>query len=450
MTEKHMKTLVPICVLFLASICQGQWNVTPVLNIGQTAYVGVAAIDMNTVFASGRRSGVTGGFILRSTNGGSVWTQATTPTTAQIAKLHFPPGSSLTGYAIATVVNEGFKLLKTTDGGGSWSILPIPQYGFSFGINDVFFTSPEVGFMGVRYGNPPVNSVFKTTNGGGFWTEISVPAGIGVVGSMTGDYGANLYAAARDSIQQAVMLQSTDSGESWIKVSSGRYNLQKIIYRNGQLIGTARDSADFTLNVVVRGTFSGAVWTWDSLKTLLGDANDVAVVSQTIFVSTNHWNGTANVGVFYHSGNGGSTWQDLELPSLYHISAMAFVTGNSGYAVGDSSFTTATCFKTTNGGGLTSVRQLDENVPAGFQLEQNYPNPFNPSTTFTFYIQHFTFVILKVYDLLGREVATLVNEHKAPGSYEVIWNASGFASGVYFYRLHAGGFTQTKRLLLLR
>ena len=91
-----------------------------------------------------------------------------------------------------------------------------------------------------------------------------------------------------------------------------------------------------------------------------------------------------------------------------------------------------------------------EKIPASFSLSQNYPNPFNPSTTIKFQVSSFKFVSLKVYDVLGREVATLVNEQKSPGIYTVQWDASGVASGVYFYRLASGGFIETKRLLLLR
>lgn len=96
-------------------------------------------------------------------------------------------------------------------------------------------------------------------------------------------------------------------------------------------------------------------------------------------------------------------------------------------------------------------------TPAAFGLFQNYPNPFNPSTTFAFDIpaslaggQHSTFVVLKIYDLLGRDVATLVNEEKPAGTYSVAWNAEGLGSGVYFYRLQAGQFSETRRLVLLQ
>jgi hypothetical protein len=91
-----------------------------------------------------------------------------------------------------------------------------------------------------------------------------------------------------------------------------------------------------------------------------------------------------------------------------------------------------------------------ESVPAEIQLYQNYPNPFNSETRLGFRIQERGFVSLKVFDVLGREVATLVNDVKPPGTYEISWNAKGVASGVYFCKLTAGGFVQTRKLLLLR
>ncbi len=92
----------------------------------------------------------------------------------------------------------------------------------------------------------------------------------------------------------------------------------------------------------------------------------------------------------------------------------------------------------------------ESNLINDFQLSQNYPNPFNPATKIGFRIAEFGFVSLKVYDVLGREVATLVNEEKKPGTYEVNFNASNFSSGIYFYRIKTGSFIQTKKILLLK
>ena len=89
-------------------------------------------------------------------------------------------------------------------------------------------------------------------------------------------------------------------------------------------------------------------------------------------------------------------------------------------------------------------------VPDGFALEQNYPNPFNPSTDIRFTLSQTGPVTLTVYDLFGREVATLVNGHKAAGSHEVVFDAGALASGFYVYRLHAGRFSETKVMTLLK
>jgi hypothetical protein len=83
-------------------------------------------------------------------------------------------------------------------------------------------------------------------------------------------------------------------------------------------------------------------------------------------------------------------------------------------------------------------------------LAQNYPNPFNPITTIRFAVAGSGFVTLKVFDMLGQEVATLVNELKMPGSYIVQWDASTMPSGIYFYRLTAGAFVQTRKLIVTR
>ncbi len=97
---------------------------------------------------------------------------------------------------------------------------------------------------------------------------------------------------------------------------------------------------------------------------------------------------------------------------------------------------------------VTSVRT--ENIPGGFTLSQNYPNPFNPTTTINYQLPASSIVTLKVYDVVGREVATLVNETKEIGSYSVQFNASHLSSGIYFYTIKAGNFTATKKLTLMK
>ena len=103
----------------------------------------------------------------------------------------------------------------------------------------------------------------------------------------------------------------------------------------------------------------------------------------------------------------------------------------------------------------TESQQISGNIPQNFSLSQNYPNPFNPVTKIKFSLPHSSnqgaeAVKLVVFDILGREAATLVNEKLSPGTYEVDWDGSNFNSGVYFYRIQAGSFIETKKMVLLK
>jgi hypothetical protein len=99
---------------------------------------------------------------------------------------------------------------------------------------------------------------------------------------------------------------------------------------------------------------------------------------------------------------------------------------------------------------ILAVDPPPENIVKEFKLFQNYPNPFNPVTNFGFRIAERGFVSLKIYDITGRGVATIVSENLGAGSYKYEWDASGFASGIYFYRLQAGKFVDVKKMILMR
>ncbi|MBE7475906.1 MAG: T9SS type A sorting domain-containing protein [Ignavibacteriota bacterium] len=100
-------------------------------------------------------------------------------------------------------------------------------------------------------------------------------------------------------------------------------------------------------------------------------------------------------------------------------------------------------------GSIVSV-EVEQTIPEDYFLYQSYPNPFNPSTTIKYSIPNGDNVSLKIFDILGREVEVLVDEYKNAGTYSVEFNASRFASGVYFYQLQSGRFIETKKMILLR
>jgi len=150
-------------------------------------------------------------------------------------------------------------------------------------------------------------------------------------------------------------------------------------------------------------------------------------------------------GMIYKSSNGGDTWLDQTVQTGRNVNAIFFYDEKHGFAVGDSGL-----ILYTSNGGLTGVGDRGGFHPMNFVLEQNYPNPFNSSTTISFGLPLRSFVSLKIFDLIGREVVTLVSETLPAGNHLRQWNALNMPSGVYFYRLQAGSFTETSKLVLLR
>jgi hypothetical protein len=100
--------------------------------------------------------------------------------------------------------------------------------------------------------------------------------------------------------------------------------------------------------------------------------------------------------------------------------------------------------------GLTGLIKISNEIPTSFSLMQNYPNPFNPATKISFNIPKYSNVKLRIFDILGKEKAVLVNEKLNPGTYNIEWNASGVSSGVYFYELSAGDYREVKKMILVK
>jgi hypothetical protein len=164
-------------------------------------------------------------------------------------------------------------------------------------------------------------------------------------------------------------------------------------------------------------------------------------------------------GMIFRSTDGGDVWTAASIPTRQTLHAISFYDENRGIAVGDSGL-----ILYTSNGKPTSVDDRVGEVPRGFVLNQNYPNPFNPTTTIGYTVgvvsrqssvvsgqwSVASWVRLAVYDLLGREVAVLVDGQKEPGSYEVRFDGSNLVSGVYLYRMQAGAFVQARKFLLVR
>jgi hypothetical protein len=154
-------------------------------------------------------------------------------------------------------------------------------------------------------------------------------------------------------------------------------------------------------------------------------------------------------GTILRTTDGGITWTKQSSGGGSILRSVFLANANIGTVVGDGGI----ILRTTSGGDVVSVESKPlENSSSlhEYKLDQNFPNPFNPTTNISFDLPSKSFVSLKVFDLLGREVAVLLSEEVSAGRYVRQWNALSLPSGIYFYRLEAGLFVETKKAILLR
>jgi hypothetical protein len=203
--------------------------------------------------------------------------------------------------------------------------------------------------------------------------------------------------------------------------------------------GWAVGAYQATGSILHETTLSGFVWTLQSAPT----TNPLYGVS---FTSVDSGTPVGSGGTIVHTTDGGAGWTIQQTSTQQSLNAVSFVDSHNGIAVGDS----GTILLTTNGGLTGVAQQIQPEVPGLFHLEQNYPNPFNPGTKVRFTIREAGLATLKVFDVLGNEVATLVDEALNAGTFEVSFDAGGRASGTYFYRLRSGNTVLTRKMALLR
>jgi hypothetical protein len=227
--------------------------------------------------------------------------------------------------------------------------------------------------------------------------------------------------------------------------------------------GDFTEAGGVSANGVAR--FNTQTNTWSSLGTgssngvsggIVSAVNALAVVGNEVYVGgdfTEAGGVSANRVARFNTQT--NTWSSLGTGSSngvnYWVQALAVV-GNEVFVGGEFTLAggIASTFIARWNSGTSRVEQLSPTAPKTFLLEQNYPNPFNPSTTIRYQLPVASEVKLEVYDVLGKKIATLVSERQSAGSYQVVWNASGLSSGTYFYRLQAGTFVETKKMIMVK
>jgi photosystem II stability/assembly factor-like uncharacterized protein len=400
----------------------------------------VTFTDANTGTAVGFGGGVSGGtgIILRTTNGGTTWTYQSLGTSYilnGVSYIHGLHGVSFINAYTGTVVGESGKIFQTTDGGATWTC-------------DTFFNNlSAVSFTDANTGTAVgVLAMLRTTNGGVTWTSQSSGATYSLRGVFFTD--ANTGTAVG---LFAPILRTTNGGGTWTSDSSWwtHYCLYGVSFTDantGTIVGPGLISCNNgncdTLDAVILRTTNGGV-TWTSQSS--GTRTSLIAVS---FTDANTGTAVGGDGTILRTTNGGATWISQSSGTTDLLTGVSFTDANTGTAVGNN----GTILRTTTGGvtGVKDNPNLIAQIPNQFALEQNYPNPFNPTTTISYQLPAIATVELKIFDVLGRDVQTLVNERQSAGIHSVIFDARDLSSGVYFYRLQAGNYRASKKLLLLK
>jgi photosystem II stability/assembly factor-like uncharacterized protein len=366
-----------------------------------------------------------GGVILKTTNSGNNWNLLSLPVSKQFFKLH--PVDSNVIYCVGMFET----IIKSTNGGTNWQIIRDGPY-MSNTYYCCYFINQNTGWIS----GGGEQKILKTTNGGITFDSIV---------TFTPGFIKDIY--FRDSLtglycdDNGAVRKTTNGGYNWfsINIPVGTFSYD---FRNFSFINNL---SGWTI------TFSGKVFkttdfgsNWDSTCTIQNGGNEL----HCIFFSSNNIGYAGGAGYYlYRTTNSGYNWVQHYIPyPLNGASSFYFFNDSVGWKVTNSG---KICY-TTNGGQNTQFVNNNGEYTNSFSLFQNYPNPFNLTTSIEFNIQDNGFYKLEVFDLLGREIKTLVNEFKQAGSYLVSFNGSEFASGIYFYRIEAGNFTQVKRMVLIK
>jgi hypothetical protein len=373
-------------------------------NIGSDTVNAIDALDASTAFVTTYAGGT--GKILRTTNGGGSWSVVASRTDVAFGGIQMK--SAIEGYAVGTPVGGKWAAMRTTDGGGTWNLMATGP------------AEDSLTVMGIQYGGPyPMR-----------------PRGVQLLGNVL-SFGS----------VSGIINRSTDFGLTWSSETTPLYI--NTVHFNSTTVGLAGSYVDgstcYTENGGVSWDSASAVWS-NPITCISGAGGEFWATSQSAIAYTN------NLG---HSWSFATPGYWGVFSRLQALSFPAAASPLNGWAVGDSGM-----ILHYQRGPAASVLSDVESLPAELSLGQNYPNPFNPTTTIRFTIAGVvalsgsegpaTKVRLAVYDLLGREVAVLVNEKKEPGRYEAEWDGSKFASGVYLCRLTIGESIESRKMLLLR
>jgi hypothetical protein len=358
------------------------------------------------------------GLFLKTTNSGQSWNNYGNLPSNVFYLLGMQFINAATGFVLASFHYGGAEsegILKTTNTGNTWNTLITID---SVDLNDIFTLdginiyvtgwARGIGFE-TYYG-----IILRSTNGGVNWSRQNISYasyfdGVFFPNQTTGFAigGTEQEMVFSDSIPRGLVYKTTNSGQNWFKLSP--FIDSSFYYAVGMINST--------------GIAVGFKWSMDDWHMLISKTTNYG----------NNWT--------HYISSDTNMLIGLDMPDQ----DIWFVCGGTDDKL---------IYKTTTGGSI-GIKPISNELPSEFRLYQNYPNPFNPTTKIKFSIPPVgngrdRSVKVIIFDVLGREFATLVNEQLQPGTYETEWDAANYSSGVYYYKLIVGNYTETKKMVLIK
>ncbi len=399
------------------------------LNSGvSTKLNSVSSIKGLTTWACGNN-----GTVIKSSNMGDNWSNGNQfGISANITLNHI---YCINENIVFAAGNEGVVtyLYRTINGGTSWDLIK-QQSGGKY--NALHFIDQNTGIL---LGDPVGGrwSIWKTVNGGVNWD--STGCFLQQNGSEKG-FANSLWASGNNIWfgTDNFRIYNTDNyGANWLARSTGAEKNSSTLW------------FDFDFNIGLSGNTnllrtlnSGNNW---NVETIPGSGNVISVTGSAH--SSFNWVIRADKKIYLNPHNSNNWELDYTAPN-----------GNYTYvSIERNGYFSGAVFALRDNGGISrtyflslGINTISTNIPQTFNLEQNYPNPFNPVTKIRFEIPAAGYVNLSIFDVMGQKIETLVNGKMIPGVFEAEFNASDMPSGVYYYQIKAGNFSQTKKMILVR
>ena len=429
-----MKKLSPIFnfILFFqfSLFAQSGWNnVAPSDTL--PGILGIYALSSQNVWVVGQE-----GTILNTTNSGIVWNEINSPVAYSLYNVHFiNADTGWIGGDNGTIT----EIIRTTNRGSSWELKTLAAS--DYGNYDIEFTDGGTGDPPRGFVTAGRSLVWRTDDYGNNWGTTGIDGGCGA-GDLQSicfiDKNEGWFVGTPALGSEVTIVHTTDGGQTYdiqTNPTDPDIKLNCVSFATDQqgiavgLAGTILYTSDGGQNWEIR-PYNSDSWTSVSLN----QSGKAWAVGYT--------------GNIAYSTDWGYTWTAQQSGVTCVLWEVFFVNDDEGWIVGGGIGQPGVILHTTSGGVVTGID--DNKIVKEFMLFQNYPNPFNPATKIKYSIPHRSLVTLKVLDILGKEIITLINEDKSAGTYELTWNAANLPSGVYFYKIKAGNYVSVKKMILIK